>query len=400
MSVTKISISFLLFLVSLVFSTSNQAKDLQSANIIVGAEQPSKYLPLLKGKRVGLLVNQTSLVSKQHLVDFLIERGINVALIFAPEHGFRGEHGAGESVLDGRDVKTGVEIVSLHGKIKKPLASHLKKLDILIFDIQDVGVRFYTYISSMHYFMESCAENAIPLVILDRPNPNGDYIDGPVLEPKFASFVGKHPIPVVHGLTVAELAQMINGEGWLKDAKQCQLKIIKVNNYDHNRHYSLPVKPSPNLPNDLSVRLYPSLGFFEATPVSVGRGTDWPFQVLGFPNKKMGRFSFTPKSIRGSWKNLNHAKIELYGERFKKSPQAKLSLSHFVRWYQLFQSNQLEFINRPKFLDKLAGNSKLRSQLSSGMNAAAIEKSWQPGLRKYQQKRKQYLLYTDSDLIK
>ena len=266
----------------------------------------------------------------------------------------------------------------------------------------------------MHYFMEACAENNTPLIILDRPNPNGYYIDGPVLDLSYQSFIGMHPIPVVHGLTVGELATMINGEKWLTDGQQCELTIIKIKNYDHNTRYSLPIKPSPNLPNDLSVQLYPSLGFFEGTSVSVGRGTDWPFQVLGYPNKDMGDFSFKPKQITGSWKELNYAESLLYGERFTTSESGKLSLSYLINWREKFKRYKLdtskskssksenhksELISRPDFFDKLAGSDKLRKKIQSGMSAKAIEKSWQPELAKYQQIREKYLLYSDSDLI-
>jgi len=369
-------------------------------NIIVGAEQFYEYLPLIKNKRVGLLVNQTSQVKGQHLVDFLVKNKINISAIFAPEHGFRGKQGAGEMIYDGRDIKTGIDIFSLHGKHKKPQKKQLDQIDLLIFDIQDVGVRYYTYISSMHYFMEACAENNIPLIVLDRPNPNGHYIDGPVLELNYQSFIGMHPIPVVHGLTVGELATMINGEEWLVDGKQCDLTVIKVKNYDHNTHYSLPIKPSPNLPNDLSVQLYPSLGFFEGTSISVGRGTDWPFQVLGYPDKIMGDFSFKPKQITGSWKALNYAESFLYGERFTTAESGKLSLRYLINWREKFKHHNLELISRPDFFDKLAGSDRLRKKIQSGMSAKEIEDSWQPELTEYQQVREKYLLYPDSILIK
>lgn len=372
----------------------------EKTEIMVGAEQFSEYLPLIKNQRVALLVNPTSRVKNQHLVDALLEKQVNITMVFAPEHGFRGEHGAGEMVKDYKDIKTGLKIVSLHGKHKKPQANHLKQIDILIFDIQDVGVRYYTYISSMHYLMEACAENDIPLIVLDRPNPNGDYIDGGILKAEFKSFVGMHAIPIVHGLTVAELALMINGEGWLKDGKQCELTVVKVKNYNHNSRYSLPVKPSPNLPNDLSVRLYPSLGFFEATPVSIGRGTEWPFQVIGYPNKNMGAFNFKPNKIRGSWSQLNHAGDTLYGERINKIelPQG-INLNYFLNWSNQFNQQNIDFITREGFLDKLSGSSELRLMLNQEKNAQQIKQLWNAGLKKYQKIRTQYLLYKDSDFI-
>ncbi|MDQ7050024.1 MAG: DUF1343 domain-containing protein [Enterobacterales bacterium] len=301
-----------------------------SHDLLVGAEQFDRYIPMLKGKRVGLLVNQTSRAFDQHLVDALLDKGVQISTIFAPEHGFRGDKAAGEKFDKEFDAKTGLPIYSLYASHKRPDQQQLKNVDILIFDIQDVGVRFYTFISSMHYLMQSCAEFSVPLIVLDRPNPNGDYVDGPLLDTRFSSFLGIHPIPMVHGLTVGELANMIEGESWLQlkfkalsnqvsDAVSkthkvsdlhCDLRVIPVKNYRHDRRYSLPIKPSTNLPNDLSVRLYPSLALFEATDVSVGRGTPWPFQVLGYPDSKMGDFSFVPNAIGGSWKSLNHAETE------------------------------------------------------------------------------------------
>jgi len=373
--------------------------------IVVGAERFSEYLPLLSNKRVGLLVNPTSMVKDQHLVDFLLTKNINIKMIFAPEHGFRGDKGAGEMVLNGRDKKTNLPIVSLHGEIRKPSKVHMQQLDILIFDIQDVGVRFYTYISSMHYLMEACAENGVPLIVMDRPNPNGDYIDGAILELGLKSFVGMHPIPMVHGLTVGELAKMINGEGWLHGKQQCDLTVITVDRYNHNKRYSLPVKPSPNLPNDLSVRLYPSLGFFEATPVSVGRGTPWPFQVLGYPNKSMGSFSFKPKLISGSWSELNYAGEKLFGQNIAEeinsvSLKPGIDLSYLLNWKQQFNAQKLTLITRPDFMDKLSGSIDFKNMINRNNSAKKIKSSWKLGLKEYQQIRKKYLLYSDSDYIK
>src|SRR5690554_1092672 len=271
--------------------------------ILPGADQPEAYLPLLKGKKVGLVVNQTSILTQQnnlHLVDFLLKEGIKVQKVFVPEHGFRGDADAGEVVKNDTDRKTGLPLVSLYGNNKKPSESAVADVDIIIFDLQDVGLRFYTYISTLHYLMEACAENGKPLLILDRPNPNGEYIDGPVLKEGFTSFVGMHPIPVVHGLTVGELALMVNGEAWLKNGVKCLLTVVPMDHYRHDRVYKLPVQPSPNLPNHLSIRLYPSLCFFEGTEVSIGRGTDYPFQVAGYPDPAFGDFSFTPESRPGA----------------------------------------------------------------------------------------------------
>ena len=366
-----------------------------SDDILVGAEQFSLYREQLRGKKLGVVVNQTSLVGKQHLVDFLTEQGVNITRVFSPEHGFRGTLGAGELVADELDPRTEIKLVSLYGKNKKPMPKDISQIDLFLFDIQDVGVRFYTYISTLHYIMESCAENDIPLIVLDRPNPNGDYIDGPVLNPEFKSFVGLHPIPVVHGLTVGELAKMINGEGWLDSKKKCQLTVVSTKNYDHSKFYSLPIKPSPNLPNDLSIRLYPSLAFFEATKVSVGRGTDWPFQVLGYPEKQMGIFKFDAKPISGSWSELNYAGKTLYGELFTTDPMKGISLEFLISWKAKFDQQEKVFINRPKFFDKLSGNDSLRNQLLVGVEQTQIKKSWSQALLEYNLLRKKYLLYDD-----
>ncbi|MBT8326989.1 MAG: DUF1343 domain-containing protein, partial [Bacteroidia bacterium] len=261
---------------------SQQIADAEPA-IILGSEQVMEYLPVLHGKRVGLVVNQTSTIGETHLVDSLIKLGVNIKKVFAPEHGFRGNHSAGAIIKNGVDVKSGLPVVSLYGSNKKPTAEMLKDIDVVLFDIQDVGVRFYTYISTMHYVMEACGELDKKVVVLDRPNPNGFYIDGPILEKEFSSFIGMHEIPIVHGLTVGELALMLNGEKWLKNGVQCDLKVVSCKNYNHNRMYELPIKPSPNLPNMNSVYLYPYLGLFEGTNVSIGRGTETPFQIVGRP---------------------------------------------------------------------------------------------------------------------
>ena len=363
--------------------------------IITGAEQSEEYLPLIKNKRVGLVVNHTSMVDKVNLVDFLQTKNIKVDKIFAPEHGFRGDASAGEEIKDGVDLKTGIPVISLYGQTKKPTAAHLKNLDVLIFDIQDVGCRFYTYISTLHLVIEACAENDLKLIVLDRPNPNGDYIAGPVLKPGFESFVGMDPIPVVHGCTVGELALMINDEKWYKSEKKCDLRIIPVQNYTHLTKYELPVRPSPNLPNYLSVRLYPSLCFFEATSVSVGRGTEFPFQVLGGLNKNLGDFKFIPKSIRGvAVHPLNEGK-DCFGidlRLLKDVP--KFTLKYFIDFYNKYEHKE-EFLIRENWFNTLAGTDELLAQLRAGKSESEIFVSFNPDLEKYRLMRKKYLLYPD-----
>ena len=367
----------------------------EAANLKTGAEQPEKYVHLLKNKKVGLVINHTSLVGEIHLIDFLREQNIEVVKIFAPEHGFRGDASAGEKIEDGVDSKTGIPVVSLYGDTRKPLPEHLADLDLLIFDIQDVGCRFYTYISTLHHVMDACAENNKPLVVFDRPNPNGDYVAGPILKPEFQSFVGMHPIALVHGCTVGELAQMINGENWLESERQCELSVIPAANYSHQMDFSLPVPPSPNLPNDLAVQLYPSLCFFEATSVSVGRGTDFPFQVLGGPKPELGDFSFTPRSIpNAAIKPLNEGKV-CYGVDLRKLEEVpQFTLKFFLDFYNQYE-NEKEFLTRERWLNLLAGTDKLIQQIRQGLSEAEIVKSWQPELDEYKRMRKKYLLYPD-----
>ncbi len=381
------------FLAVILFSFSCNAQS--NTELKTGAEQPENYIYLLQNKKVGLVVNHTSLVGEVHLIDFLREQNIEVVKIFAPEHGFRGDASAGELIKDGVDSKTGVPVVSLYGDTRKPLPEHLADLDLLIFDIQDVGCRFYTYISTLHLVMEACAENNKPLVVFDRPNPNGDYVAGPILKPEFKSFVGMHPIALVHGCTIGELAQMINGEKWLENEKRCELTIIPVANYSHQMAYSLPVAPSPNLPNDLAVRLYPSLCFFEATSVSVGRGTDFPFQVLGGLKPELGGFSFTPRSIpNAAIKPLNEGKV-CYGADLRQLEEVpQFTLKFFLDFYQKYE-NEEEFLTRERWLNLLAGTDKLIQQIRQGLSEAEIVKSWQPELEKYKRIRKKYLLYPD-----
>lgn len=370
----------------------------QKAPLKLGAERLDVVSRLLEGKRVGLVVNQTSILEKEqvHLLDALLEQGIDVKKVFAPEHGFRGTADAGEQVADSRDIKTGVPIISLYGKNKKPTAAQLQDLDAVVFDIQDVGARFYTYISTMHYVMEACAENGKEFIVLDRPNPN-DFVDGPVREPDMASFVGVDPLPVLHGLTVGELAWMINKEGWLKTQPDtCRLKIVKMENWRHGDPYWLPVKPSPNLPNDQAIRLYPSLCFFEGTHISVGRGTYFPFQVIGFPDKKYGDFTFTPASLPGFDTNPLQKDKECYGIDLREYPfEGGLTLRFLLDFYTRAGKDQAFFFARPQWFDLLAGTKKLRFQIIRGLSEEEIRASWQPALDAYKQMRKKYLLYPD-----
>jgi len=366
----------------------------QNTSILPAADRPEAYLQLLEGKRVGLVVNQTSILSSKdniHLADFLMMEGVNVVKVFVPEHGFRGDADAGETVNSEIDKSTGLPIVSLYGNNKKPSAESLKDLDIIIYDLQDVGVRFFTYISTLHYLMESCAENKMPLLIFDRPNPNGNYIDGPVLKKGFESFVGMHPIPVVHGLTVGELAKMINGEGWLKGGIKSDITVIPVAHWDHSISYSLPIKPSPNLPNDVAIRLYPSLCYFEGTDVSVGRGTYFPFQVYGFPDKKYGEFSFTPVSIVGMSKTPPQQNKECFGKDLRnESLDHQFTLQYLLEAYEVSGKKE-EFFNN--FFDKLAGNDQLRKDILAGKSESDIRLSWQKDLEAYKNMRAKYLLY-------
>lgn len=366
-----------------------------SGKVTMGAEQMKQFLPLLKGKRIGMVVNHTSIVgSKQiHLLDTLLKENIHIVKVFAPEHGFRGNADAGETIKDGKDQQTGIPIVSLYGNNKKPTAEQLKDVDIILFDIQDVGARFYTYISTMFYVMEACAENQKEMIILDRPNPC-DYVDGPVLKPAYKSFVGMLPIPVLHGCTVGELAQMINGEKWVANRKNpCSLKVIPVNGWKHGQAYELPVKPSPNLPNAQSIRLYASLCPFEATNISVGRGTTFPFQVLGSPDKKFGNFTFTPRSLPGFDKNPMHKDKACYGVDLRKATDTNgFSLDYFLRFYRL-SGEGAAFFSRPRWFDQLLGTDSVRRDILQGKSEKEIRNSWQKELQVYNEMRKKYLLY-------
>jgi len=364
------------------------------SNVIVGAQQTEKYLPLLKGKNVALVVNQSSRVFDEHLVDRLLREGIDVVKIFAPEHGFRGKADAGQHLKNGVDAQTGLPIVSLYGKHKKPTRSDLKKIDVLLFDIQDVGVRFYTYLSTLHYIMEAGAESHIPIIVLDRPNPNGGRIDGEVLNLKYKSFVGMHPVPILYGMTIGEYAKMINGEGWLKGHKRADLTVIPLKNYTHETPYSLSIKPSPNLPNDLSIYLYPSLAFFEGTTFSAGRGTTKQFQLYGDPHYKKHHFAFTPISREGA-KYPKHKNKKCYGVDLSREfieTNEGINLSYLLDAYRNYPYKKRFFLKN-HFIDKLAGSSLLRRQVIAGKSAKQIKKSWQKGLAKFKKVRQHYLLY-------
>ena len=361
---------------------------LSYSQIKVAAERTKAYLPLLEDNKIAIVGNQTSMIKNTHLVDSLISLEVDVIKVFSPEHGFRGKADAGAKIEDGIDVKTGIPIISLYGKNKKPSSRQLEKIDVLLFDIQDVGARFYTYISTLHYVMEAAGEHNIKVIILDRPNPNGHYIDGPIREDGFESFVGMHPIPIVHGMTIGEYAKMINGENWISN--KCDLKVIEMENYTHDTHYDLPIKPSPNLPNSKSINLYPSLCLFEGTNISIGRGTDYPFQHFGAPYLE-SNYSFTPKSGEGS-KYPKHKNIECFGTdlRFQDNYLTDINLNWIINSYNNCPYKEKFFTN---FFDKLAGTDKLRLQIIDGKTEKEITGSWIEGLDKFKLTRKKYLLY-------
>lgn len=373
-------------------------------SIKTGAEQTAQYLPLLKGKRVGMVVNPTSIIGQETVVDSLLKLGIKIKKIFGPEHGFRGKASAGISVADDVDAETGIKIISLYGKHSTPTKEDLEDIDVMIFDIQDVGVRFYTYINTLQHVMEACADNNKPLIILDRPNPNGYLIDGPILDPKFKSGIGLQPIPIAHGLTIGEYAQMLNGEGWLKDKVKCDIRVIKVANYAHNMDYVLPVKPSPNLNTQQSILLYPTTCLFEGTYLNHGRGTQFPFTVIGAPYLKgIFDFSFTPKSIKGMAETPIFQDQVCYGldlrtadmVKIKKSKQ--LQLQWLIELYQK-SPNKADFFNsklsnQMGVIERLVGVADFRKQIEDGKSEQEIRASWAPGLIKYKEMRKKYLLY-------
>jgi uncharacterized protein YbbC (DUF1343 family) len=364
-------------------------------DIIPGAERFEEYHELIKGKRIALLANQTSMVDSIHLLDFLIEKGIDVKKVFSPEHGFRGTIDRGKQFEFEIDSITGVPIIPVYGKNRKPDLSQLEDVDIVVFDIQDVGVRFYTYISTMHLMMEACAETGTSFLVLDRPNPLGDYVDGPVLKNEFSSFVGMHQIPVVHGLTVGELALMIHGEYWLNDSLLCDLHIVKVKNYSHTDKWPIRVKPSPNLPNDISIRLYPSLCFFEATQVSIGRGTYFPFQVIGYPDSTFGDFSFVPEDIPGMQMDpVQEAKVCFGVDLREISLDVRFTLQYLLDFADKFE-NRSDMITNRNWFNLLAGNAELADQIIKGMSEEDIRNTWNDELNAYKEKRKKYLLYVD-----
>lgn len=385
--------------------------------IMVGADNQNQYLQLLKDNRIGVVTNQTGMTNgpkiigkksctkdgygtcaifeQISIVDLLIYNEINIKKIFSPEHGFRGDADAGATVESGRDVKTGLPIISLYGKNKKPTQEQMADLDYILFDIQDVGARFYTYISTLHYVMEAAAENGVKVIVLDRPNPNGHYIDGPVLQPKFKSFVGMHPVPIVYGMTIGEYALMINGEKWLKDGVQCDLTVIPLSNYTHQTPYSLPVLPSPNLPNDTSINLYPSTCFFEAFNGSEGRGTDKPFQVYGSPYLKNMDYQFVPKPNSGASNPRFNGQV-CYGEDLTDSPKlSEINLDWLLKAYENYDSKEEFWVKNggEYWIDKLAGTDELRKQIEQGWTAEKIKASWQKDLDEFKKVREKYLLY-------
>ncbi len=367
--------------------------------LTVGAARMKVYLPQLAEKKIGLVVNQTSRVGGRHLIDTLLARGVTVVKAFAPEHGFRGEADAGARIVDGRDPDTGLPVISLYGRKKKPTADDLRGLDLVVFDIQDVGARFYTYLSTLHYVMEACAENGVPVMVLDRPNPNGHYVDGPVLDMAYRSFVGMHPVPVVHGMTVGEYARMINGEGWLEGSRRCALEVIPCAYYDHRMAYRLPVRPSPNLPNMRAVYLYPSLCFFEGTTVSVGRGTERQFQVYGHPDFPGGDYAFTPEPRPGARHPKHQGKVCRGFSLTDRDPSAiraegRLNLSHLLDFYRDFPDPDA-FFRKNGFFDLLAGSDRLRKQIMDGATEAEIRAGWQSGIQAFRARRKPYLLYPE-----
>ncbi len=365
--------------------------------VTVGAARTEAYLPLLRGRRVAVVTNQTGMIGGTHLVDSLLTLGVQVVKVFAPEHGFRGEADAGEHVKDQRDARTGLPLVSLYGANKKPTAAQLADTEVLLFDIQDAGVRFYTYISTLHYVMEAAQEQQRKVIVLDRPNPHGFYVDGPVLQEAYRSFVGMHPVPLVHGMTIGEYARMINGEGWLKEGRRCDLTVVECVGYDHDAFYQLPVRPSPNLPNMAAVYLYPSLGLFEGTMVSVGRGTDQPFQCVGYPGNPIGAFAFTPVPKPGAkdpphkGKRCTGIDLRDYGA-FSTRMDRRINLQWLIGLYEACPDKAAFFT---PFFDKLAGGPELRQQVQAGATEEAIRAGWAKDLEAFRRVRARYLLYPD-----
>lgn len=380
---------------------SKPTGNLQAERIFVGAERLDTLLPLIKGKRVGISTNHSGRIGSIHLVDSLLTLNIKVEKIFSPEHGFRGDGDAGEVIVSQVDARTGLEVISLYGSKKKPLKSDLAGVDIMLFDMQDVGLRFYTYISTMHYVMEACAENEIPIIILDRPNPNGFFIDGPILDTTFRSFVGMHPVPIVHGMTIGEYALMINGEGWLEKSAKCNLTVIRCLNYTHDSIYSPPIPPSPNLPNQRAILLYPSLGFFEGTEISIGRGTDFPFQVFGHPKLPKTSFTFTPESRPGASKNPPLLGKTCYGYDLRDYSTSffvnsrSINLDWLLYAYNSYPAKNEFFSN---YFNTLSGTDLLQIQIKQGLSADSIRMLWKKPIEQFKIIRKKYLLYPDFNL--
>ena len=368
------------------------------SDLRTGADLTEEYLPLLQGKSIAIVANNTSRMGSAHLVDSLFALGVNIKCVFAPEHGFRGEAGAGEKITDGKDGHTGLPVISLYGKHLKPDSKDLEGIDLVVFDIQDVGVRFYTYISTLQYVMEACAGKGIGVIVLDRPNPNGFYVDGPVLKKEFRSFVGMNTIPVVYGMTIGEYAKMLNGEHWLEGGKSCALKVIRIRDYAHSDLYQLPVRPSPNLPTMTAVYLYPSLCFFEGTKVSVGRGTEWPFQLIGYPGFTGGDTTFIPVSIPGVAPSppyrdtlCNGIRLAGFEELYPKTYR-QIYLYWLKAMLDSYPEKEKFFTD---FFNRLSGNSELQQQLKNGLDEASIRQSWQKDLQAFKKIRKKYLLYDD-----
>lgn len=380
------------------FQGSQHLQNSENSKLVLGVERTTYYLPLLQGKKVALVANQTSMVNGVHLLDTLLRLGVDVVKVFSPEHGFRGEAEAGKYVQSAVDPKTGVEIVSLYGKNKKPSTEALANIDIVIFDIQDVGVRFYTYLSTMGYMMDVVAEKGKKMIILDRPNPHGSYVDGPILDMKNSSFVGLYPVPIVHGLTLGEFAQMIVGENYLTSVKPLDLVVVSMLNYTHATKYRLPVAPSPNLRSMEAIYAYPSLCLFEGTPISVGRGTYQPFEIYGFPNCPQAEITFTPKALEGLSANPPFKNVECKGfdltktiEKYVDSNQ-QINLSYLIDMYNVYPDKKNFFI---PFFNKLSGDEQLQMQIKNGWTEAQIRASWESGLSLYKEKRARYLLYAE-----
>lgn len=387
----------LLVLIYLVQFQNYGAQVMKDSAFRTGADQPELYLPILSGKRVAVVSNQTGLMQDgTFLIDFLVKNKVQLQTIFAPEHGFRGTADAGEHVKNDRDTKTGVQVISLYGKNKKPTAQQLKNIDVVVFDIQDVGVRFYTYISTLTYVMEACAENGVAVMVLDRPNPHDGYTDGPVLKSAWQSFVGMHQVPVVYGLTIGEYGEMVNGEKWLANGVQAKYTLIPMKNYNKTKRYKISAPPSPNLPNALAINLYPSLCFFEGTQVSVGRGTDLPFQVYGSPWLKNMPYQFTPQPNFGAKDPFLNGKL-CFGENLssEKGSLRSLNLEWLLEAYKNYDNSSERFFLKNLFFDKLAGSDDLRKQIEDGKTAAEIKKSWQKDLENFEKIRRKYIHYKD-----